>query len=45
MIEETCASPFVSEDEVVGLYPADVAAAAGKATACDPGSGPTRVDD
>jgi hypothetical protein len=37
--------PFVAETDVIGLYPPDVAAAAGRATACDPGSGPTRIDD
>jgi hypothetical protein len=38
------AGPFVSEADVIGLYRPDVAAAS-KATACDPGSGPTRIDD
>ncbi len=37
--------PFVGEADVVGLYRPDIAAAASKATACDPGSGPTRIDD
>lgn len=35
----------VDEVDVLGLYPADVAAAASRVTACDPGSGPTRIDD
>jgi len=39
------AGPFVADVDVVGLYRADVAAAASRATACDPGSGPTRIDD
>jgi len=37
--------PFVGEADVVGLYRPDVAAAASRATACDPGSGPVRIDD
>ncbi|HYS40816.1 MAG TPA: hypothetical protein VEO01_34830 [Pseudonocardiaceae bacterium] len=37
--------PFVGETDVIGLYRPDIAAAASKATACDPGSGPTRIDD
>jgi hypothetical protein len=37
--------PFVSEADVIGLYRPDIAAAASKATACDPGSGPVRIDD
>jgi hypothetical protein len=37
--------PFVGEADVTGLYPPDTAAAAALATACDPGSGPTRIDD
>jgi hypothetical protein len=37
--------PLVGEADVVGLYHPDVAAAASRATACDPGSGPCRIDD
>lgn len=37
--------PLVTKADVVGLYPPDVAAVASAATACDPGSGPTRIDD
>lgn len=36
---------FVSDADVVGLYQPDVAAVASRQTACDPGSGPTRIDD
>ncbi len=36
---------LVAETDVIGLYPPDVVAVAGRATACDPGSGPTRIDD
>jgi hypothetical protein len=37
--------PFFTEADMIRLYPPDVVAAAGRATACDPGSGPTRIDD
>ncbi len=37
--------PFVTEAEIAGLYHPDVAAVASRATASDPGSGPTRIDD
>jgi hypothetical protein len=37
--------PSVAEVDVLGLYRPDVAAAASRVTACDPGSGPTRIDD
>ncbi|HKD97981.1 MAG TPA: hypothetical protein VKB69_10310 [Micromonosporaceae bacterium] len=37
--------PLVSEADVAGLYDPDAAAAASAATACDPGSGPMRIDD
>ena len=37
--------PFVSEGDVAGLYHPDVAALASRATASDPGSGPTMIDD
>jgi hypothetical protein len=37
--------PFVGEADVIGLYRPDIAAVASKQTACDPGSGPTRIDD
>ncbi len=44
--DETANSgPFVGEADVIGLYRPDIAAAASKATASDPGSGPTRIDD
>ncbi len=43
--DEVPGGPLVTEAEVVGLYRADVAAVASRATACDPGSGPTRIDD
>jgi hypothetical protein len=43
--EEIYADPVVSEVDVIGLFPSDAAAAASRATACDPGSGPTRIDD
>jgi hypothetical protein len=43
--DETYTSPFVTEAEAVGLYDADLAAITGRQTACDPGSGPTRIDD
>jgi hypothetical protein len=43
--DEVHGGPFLADTEVVGLYPLDVAAVAGRATACDPGSGPTRLDD
>jgi hypothetical protein len=34
-----------TEIDVLGLYPPDAAAVAARTTACDPGSGPTRIDD
>jgi hypothetical protein len=34
-----------TEIDVLGLYQADVAAVAAQTTACDPGSGPVRIDD
>ena len=37
--------PFVGEADVIGLYHPDIATVASRATACDPGSGPTRIDD
>jgi hypothetical protein len=37
--------PRVGETDVVGLYRPDIAAVASRATACDPGSGPARIDD
>jgi hypothetical protein len=44
--EDACyAGPFVTEADVAGLYHPDVAAVASRATASDPGSGPTRIDD
>jgi hypothetical protein len=36
---------FVDEVDLIGLYRPDIAAAASRATACDPGSGPTQIDD
>jgi hypothetical protein len=33
------------EVDVLGLYQPDMAAVAALGTACDPGSGPTRMDD
>jgi hypothetical protein len=39
------AGPFFAEVDVVGLYLPDLAMAASRATACDPGSGPTQIDD
>jgi hypothetical protein len=45
LAEDVVVSPFVDEAEMVGLRPADAAAAAARATACDPGSGPTTIDD
>jgi hypothetical protein len=39
------AGPFVAETDVMGPYHPDAAAMASKATACDPGSGPIRIDD
>ena len=37
--------PFVTEADVAGLYHPDTAAVASRQTACDQGSGPTRIDD
>ncbi|HEY7222546.1 MAG TPA: hypothetical protein VH561_02870 [Micromonosporaceae bacterium] len=37
-------SPF-TEADIVGLYPPEAARVAALATACDQGSGPTRIDD
>ena len=39
------AGSFVAEVDVLGLYRPEVAATASRATACDPGSGPTQIDD
>jgi hypothetical protein len=45
-IEEVdCGDPLLTQLDVLGLYRPDVAAAASRATACDPGSGPCRIDD
>jgi hypothetical protein len=43
--DEVCVYWVVDEADVVGFYPADAAAGASRATACDPGSGPVRIDD
>lgn len=39
------AGPIAAEADVLGLYRPEVAAVASRVTACDPGSGPTRIDD
>jgi hypothetical protein len=43
--DEICVDWVADEADVVGFYPADAAAVASRATACDPGSGPVRIDD
>lgn len=45
LVDEVGYGPLVDDHDVVGLRPVDVAAAAARATACDPGSGPMRMDD
>jgi hypothetical protein len=37
--------PLVGENDVVGLYPPDIAAVVSRGTASDPGSGPMAPDD
>ena len=37
--------PLMNEIDVIGLYPADVAAVSARVTLTDPGSGGTRTDD
>lgn len=43
--DEGYVDPLATDEDVLVLYPADAAAAASRSTACDPGSGPTRIDD
>lgn len=43
--EDRVDSPFIADTDLVGLYEPNLAAVASRLTACDPGSGPTRIDD
>lgn len=45
LMDDVGYGPLVDDVDVVGLRPVDVAAVAARATACDPGSGPTSMDD
>jgi hypothetical protein len=44
-MDDLFSSPFIHQTDLSGWYPADSAAVAARTTACDPGSGPCRIDD